>query len=156
MEYDYITSCNASIAKEFIPLIRDYYEEHYGRSDEFLFPKQLYNHLRNHQWKEKIPRDFLERWIGMETTKYKLTDADMIDLQKIFTKLNISSSLISEIMSIQIRDTPSSLVKSFIIPFSKKQSSDSQEPMFPLPSQNFQGFKEWIMKKLDLISEMIK
>lgn len=145
-EYEILVSTNRHIGKEFIQLLHEYRSKRVNPShlelDELYNPQKLYNYLRNHHWKEKIPQDFIVEWTQMKISNYHLTDEDIIDFEGIFEKMNIYQDLSLSLISKPIpRIETSTIKKSFEI--------------VPFPSKEWNKFKQWLLIRIDKIEFLL-
>lgn len=121
-EYEILITTNNALGKEFVLLLHKYRSEKVNPShlelEELFNPKLLYNYLRNHHWKQGIPRDFIKEWILMNISGYPLNESDTEDFQSIIGKIPILgyvpeySSVIAESSKIQPFEETSSRVQS--------------------------------------------
>ena len=78
---------------KFIQLLHEYRSKRVNAANlelEQLFNlEKLYTYLRNHHWKDGIATEFLQEWVQMNISKYKLLKTDNDDFHSIFQKLNI-------------------------------------------------------------------
>ncbi|MHA1883626.1 MAG: hypothetical protein ACXAAI_04250 [Promethearchaeota archaeon] len=110
-EYEILITTNNALGKEFVLLLHKYRSEKVNPShlelEELFNPKLLYNYLRNHHWKQGIPRDFIKEWVLMNISGYPLNESDTEDFQTIVGKISIQgdvpvySSVIAESSKIQ-------------------------------------------------------
>jgi hypothetical protein len=94
-EYEVIISTNPVLGKEFIQLLHDYRSKKVNPAhlelEELYNPQKLYNYLRNHHWKEGIPKTFINEWIQMKLSNYQLTETDQSDFDFIISKIGKKS-----------------------------------------------------------------
>ncbi|MFX1444774.1 MAG: hypothetical protein ACFFHV_15285, partial [Promethearchaeota archaeon] len=80
-EYESIISLNKHIAKEFVQLLHEYRSNRVNPSnldlEQLYNPQKLYQYLRTHHWSKEIPMEFLQNWIEMQNTGYKLSLSDL-------------------------------------------------------------------------------
>jgi len=151
-EYEAILSTGRSIAQAFITSLHDYRSEHVNPANleivQLYDPKELYNYLRNHHWKDGISADFIEQWVGLKDV---LNDEEVELFFELFSKLNISTTCLKlneknkEITPIYTQATPSTEIK-------KQEPRLISSPAYysPPPSvKNFNKFKEWILAQLE-------
>ncbi|MHA1702292.1 MAG: hypothetical protein ACTSWK_08500, partial [Promethearchaeota archaeon] len=152
-EYETILSTNRSIAQAFITSLHDYRSEHVNPANlemvQLYDPKELYNYLRNHHWKDGISADFIEQWVSFKNV---LDDEEIELFFGLFSKLNISTKYLKlnekneENKSIHTRNAPSPVIKKQ----EPRKISSPPAKYTPLPSiKNFVKFKEWILAQLD-------
>ena len=154
-EFDIITNQNKKLREEFIQSLHEYQDKHVNKSNlelrELYSPQLLYNYLRKHHWKEGIPKNFLEEWIGMNQTKYELQENDYIEFEEILTKLKIPQKIITELISGTI-DSNSKSTKTEITKQKERTKNPSENSNIPSVS-DFAKFKKWILKELDTIEK---
>ncbi|MFW9820931.1 MAG: hypothetical protein ACFFE5_15090, partial [Candidatus Thorarchaeota archaeon] len=131
-----------AIGKEFIQLLHEYRSKKVNPAhlelDELYNPQKLYNYLRNHHWKEGIPKDFIDEWYQMNISNYKLNEADQIDFEKIKRKLGL-----------EITKSSKSLSEPYI-----PEKEESSEYEVPSPKSELYIFKHWIKIKLDHLEDL--
>ncbi|MBY9004892.1 MAG: hypothetical protein KGD73_13030 [Candidatus Lokiarchaeota archaeon] len=151
-EYEVILSTNRNIAQAFITSLHDYRSEHVNPANlevvQLYDPRELYNYLRNHHWKDGISTEFIEQWVNFKD----VLDTDEIELFfGLFSKLNVSTASLklneinqeSKLISTQSISSP-------VINKQKPRKYSSPATYSPLPSiRNFVQFKEWILAQLD-------
>ncbi len=152
-EYETILSTNRSIAQSFITSLHDYRSEHVNPANlemvQLYDPKELYNYLRNHHWKDGISADFIEQWVSFKN----VLDDEEIDLFfGLFSKLNISTTCLKlseknqENKIVHTQNIPSPVIKKQ----EPRKISSPPAKYTPTPSiKNFDQFKEWILAQLD-------
>ncbi len=153
-EYEFILKTNRKIGKKFIQLLHDYRYDKVNPAnleiDQLYYPKKLYNYLRNRHWTKGIPQDFITNWVQKLCTNSHLDENDRLDFQIIFDKLHINSiqgfGVIPESQPTKkpIRD---------IIEIENSTSERIMEVIPPI--ENFQEFKNWLLKKLDELQSLI-
>ncbi len=151
-EYEAILSTGRSIAQAFITLLHDYRSEHVNPANleivQLYDPKELYNYLRNHHWKDGISADFIEQWVGFKDV---LNDEEVELFFELFSKLNISTNCLKlneknkEITPIYTQATPSTEIKK-----QEPRLISSPAKYTPPPSvKNFNKFRDWILAQLE-------
>jgi hypothetical protein len=161
-EYELILSSHRNIAQGFVSLLHEYRVKHVNPANleiiQLYDPKELYNYLRNHHWKDGIPSDFIEQWSNF---KEELTEEEYDIFHDLFSKLNISINL-SKLNENSQHDKVSTTKKENDKPIVKIQSSDSRDNQIKhdipsIPSiNNFEQFRNWIMSQLDEIEKRIR
>jgi len=160
-EYEVIVSLNKNIGKEFVQLLHDYRSQNVNPSnleiEQLYNPQKLYNYLRNHHWKERIPNDFLFNWVQMINTQYQLKDEDINDFETIFIKLNISEDLILSLITEELNRNEKR-ENNLLIKKSnhKKTSKFDDSSINQIPStKDFSKFKKWLLKRIEDIEKTI-
>lgn len=153
-EYEFILKTNRKIGQKFIQLLHDYRFDKVNPAnleiDQLYYPKKLYNYLRNRHWAKGIPQDFITNWVQKLRTNSQLDENDRLDFQIIFDKLQIipvqKFHVIQEIQPVKepIED---------IIEINNTTSERIVEAIPPI--ENFQEFKNWLLKKLDELQSLI-
>ncbi|MFX1314427.1 MAG: hypothetical protein ACFE9T_01055 [Promethearchaeota archaeon] len=146
-EYEQIVSLNKHFGKEFIMLLHEYRGNRVNSShlelEELFNPLKLYNYLRNHHWKKGIPENFLNQWLEMKFSQYKLTESDFSDFQNICNKLNIKNPSV-----LNFNGSDSILVK-------EHKSHVKKSNIFIPPVRNFIDFKNWLLHTIEEIDSLI-
>ncbi len=154
-EYEAILSTNRAIAQSFISSLHDYRSEHVNPANlevvQLYDPKELYNYLRNHHWKDGISADFVEQWVSF---KYVLDKEEIELFFGLFSKLNISTSHLKldeknpGTKPVTSQKNPSTVIKQ------KPSSTVSNYQKTPPPSiKDFIQFKKWILAQLDKLEQ---
>ena len=151
-EYEAILSTNRSIAQAFITSLHDYRSEHVNPANlevvQLYDPKELFNYLRNHHWKDGISTEFIEQWVNFKD----VLDTDEIELfYGLFSKLNVSTaSLKLNETNQESKPISTQSISSPVINKQKPRKNSSPVIYSPPPSiRNFNQFKEWILAQLD-------
>ncbi|MFX1377931.1 MAG: hypothetical protein ACFFA4_02460 [Promethearchaeota archaeon] len=143
-EYEVLISTNQALGKEFIQLLHEFRSKRVNSAhlelEELYNPLKLFNYLRNHHWKEGIPKDFVEEWREMNISKYHLTESDQIDFETILEKLGL------EIKAMTLSPNVA-LLPEF--------EEDSLSLVMPLPSKDWNIYKNWIMAQLTALDQLI-
>lgn len=143
-EYETCVTTNKQIGKEFIQLLHEYRGKKVNSAhlelEELFNPQKLYRYLRNHHWKDGIPRDFIKEWYQMDISNYKLTESDELDFEIILNQLKIPLQLIPT---------------SNIISSSKEQeivySSEDIPSIYIEPKK----FREWFYIRLSFLEKIV-
>ncbi|MFX1320807.1 MAG: hypothetical protein ACFFAQ_04095 [Promethearchaeota archaeon] len=146
-EYEIIISQNKNIAKEFIQLLHEFRSKKVNPSnlelEELFNPQKLYNYLRNHHWKERIDKEFLEEWVTMDISKYTLAENDLNDFQVIFQKLDLPSEIIINLFGVEKNNNV-------------KEVEPKIQILPEIPSiKDFYSFKKWILRKVEDIEKLL-
>ena len=152
-EYEIIVSLNKNIAKEFVQLLHEYRSQKVNSAnldlEQLYNPQKLYEYLRNHHWKNEIPKEFLINWVHMENSHHELNDLDKNDFEKIFKKLNVEDNIVLKLCGIKTNTDK----KNIQVP---DENVTITTKTLEIPSiNNFPEFKKWIIKKLDEIEDLI-
>ncbi|GAG08859.1 unnamed protein product, partial [marine sediment metagenome] len=118
--------------------------------DQLYYPKKLYNYLRNHHWKQGIPQDFISNWIQKISTNSHLVENDRLDFQIIFENLQLPQIKTAS-PNIEIQ-SPKEPVKNKSIS-SNKTHTKAIETIPPI--EHFQEFKNWLLKRLDELENLL-
>ena len=153
-EYEFILKTNRKIGQKFIQLLHDYRFDKVNPAnleiDQLYYPKKLYNYLRNRHWAKGIPQDFITNWVQKLHTNSQLDENDRLDFQIIFDKLQIT--LVQKSHAIQeaqpIREPLEDIIEI------KNRTSERNLEAIP-PIENFQEFKNWLLKKIDELQSLI-
>lgn len=157
-EYDVIISTNKKISKEFTQLIQEYRSRKVNPAnlelEQLYFPRDLYDYLRTHHWKERIDEEFLTEWLSMKISKCPLNEEDLIDFQKVFNFLGVSTETLSD-FSLNTPIITESQLKTNEIKQSEIMSIQSEAISETTPSiEAFSQFKAWILKDLEIIEKL--
>ncbi len=151
-EYETILSTKRSIAQAFVTSLHDYRSEHVNPANlelvQLYDPKELYNYLRNHHWKEGISEDFIKQWLNF---KLVLDNEEIELLHDLFLKLNIPTTwLKSNEIKQDFNEYHAKIVPSTENNDEKPIKNSSPAIIPPVPSiKNFNQFKIWILAQLD-------
>ena len=141
-EYEVLISTNRALGKEFIQLLHDFRSKRVNPAhlelDELYNPQKLYSYLRNHHWKEGIPKDFVEEWYQMNISDYQLSESDQLDFEKIVKKLGLE---------VDLQNSSSTPSKSTLPEF-EVDSSAQILPIIPSPRTDWNKYKDWIEDRL--------
>jgi len=153
-EYEFILKTNRKIGQKFIQLLHDYRADKVNSAnleiDQLYYPKKLYNYLRNRHWKKGIPQEFTTNWVQKLNTNSHLNESDYLDFQIIFDKLGIIP--VKKIRANkEVKSSKEPIEVGLEI--SNKISKKIIETIPPI--ENFQEFKNWVLKKLDEIQKLI-
>lgn len=144
-EYTIILSGNRQIGKEFIQLLHDYRSRKVNSAhlelDELYNPQKLYNYLRNHHWKERIPQDFLTEWSQMKISNYSLTEEDQIEFAGILKKLDLEIE--PQNSQDRLTSEPSS------IPDPKAKALKNSDFIVHPPQTEWNRYRAWILERLE-------
>lgn len=173
-EYDYIIASNRRISNEFIQLLFDYRTTHVNQSnlsmEQLINPSKLFVYLRTHHWNEGIPNDFVSDWIQMKKTGHSLTEDELNSFENVSERLKIDDAIFSDLASdvsfeqkkpnppkqiIISKECPSELrfTKLKIKNLPKNRKKNPQE----IPQiEDFSKFKEWMLKTMDELEELVK
>jgi hypothetical protein len=155
-EYEKIISSNKMLSKEFIQLLHDYRMNNVNASnlelDQLYSPQSLYLYLRQHHWKDCIPKDFLKKWLKMDYTQYSLTEQDRMDFELLLNELKIPTKILMDIIKdFKPRDKKDFIPKlssdTPVNPSKKKIKKKTSEAIPPV--KEFETFQSWILQKLD-------
>ena len=141
-EYEVLISTNRALGKEFIQLLHDFRSTRVNPAhlelDELYNPQKLFSYLRNHHWKEGIPKDFVEEWYQMNISDYQLSESDQLDFEKIVKKLGLE---------VDLQNSSSTPSKSTLPEF-EVDSSAQILPIIPSPRTDWNKYKDWIEDRL--------
>ena len=157
-EYEVIIKTNRKIGRSFIHLIHDYRYDRVNPANlevlQLFYPKKLYNYLRNHHWKNGMPKEFTITWLKNSTKDFSDPEEALMEFQVILNKLRLSYS-VSDI-DLERKNEPEKKegIRSEIpetIP-NVKQSRNTKA----IPStNNFPEFKKWLLNKLSELEKIV-
>ncbi len=154
-EYEVIIKTNQKIGRSFIQLVHEYRFNKVNPANlevtQLFYPKKLYNYLRNHHWKEGIPKEFVVSWLKSSNKDFSDSEEALMEFQVILNKLNLDYSI--QDIKIDYKTEPAKTtnivkkekIKSTIVipPASKPRVSQV------IPSiANFSEFREWLSDNL--------
>jgi hypothetical protein len=153
IEYDLIVSTDRAISNAFVRALHDYRSEHVNSANlelsQLYNPKELYNYLRNHHWKDNIDDEFVIKWFKDPAL---INENNSKDVKIMLKKLAIPHELVIKHGTEEIDEKISfdfNLTGSNSNDKIGKPSIQNSEKM---PSvKDFKLFKAWIMTKLDQI-----
>ena len=142
-EYEVLISTNKPIGKEFIQVLHEYRSKRVNPQhlelEELYNPLRLYNYLRNHHWKNEIPKDFISDWAQMKISGYKLTEADQSDFETILKQIGATHSLFQ--LAPQVPESPI-VTKNHTI-------------SIPSPHNEWWKYKQWVLNCVTYIEGII-
>ena len=151
-EYELIIAVDRAIGNAFVQALHEYRSKHVNSANleisQLYNPKELYNYLRNHHWKNGIDEIFVDEWFKPPDL---ITEENVKRVKIVLRKLGISHELVID-KEIEISETllDSSSHENNIIEDVQRDlnlSSKRDKPSI----QDFNKFKVWILKKLDEI-----
>ena len=158
-EYEIIIKTNRKIGRCFIQLIHKYRFDKVNPANlevaQLFYPKKLYNYLRNHHWKEGMPKEFAIGWLKDASKDFTDSEEALMEFQIILNKLNLDYSL--QEIEINTLSEPEPKIK----PPKKNRHKDQisvplanrSKKLQVIPSiDNFSEFKQWLLNKLDRLN----
>ncbi len=160
-EYDVIIKTNRKIGRSFIQLIHEYRFDKVNPANlevtQLFYPKKLYNYLRNHHWKDGIPKDFVIGWIKKTIHQFSNSEEALMEFQVILNKL----SLVYSISNFEIENKVKIEKKTRV----RKKNQINRQVSVPLTSRpsiaqavpsidNFSEFKQWLLKKIGRLENL--
>ena len=158
-EYEIIIKTNRKIGRCFIQLIHKYRFDKVNPANlevaQLFYPKKLYNYLRNHHWKEGMPKEFAIGWLKDASKDFTDSEEALMEFQIILNKLNLDYSL--QEIEINTLSEPEPKIK----PPKKNRHEDQisvplanrSKKLQVIPSiDNFSEFKQWLLNKLDRLN----
>ena len=153
-EYEFILKTNRKIGQKFIQLLHDYRADRVNSAnleiDQLYYPKKLYNYLRNRHWTKGIPQEFITNWVQKLNINSHLDESDRLDFQIIFDKLRIIP--VKKINTPKEIKTSKKSVKEHSS-FEDKITKKVIETIPPI--ENFQEFRNWVLKKIDELENLL-
>ena len=157
-EYELIIKTNRKIGRSFIQLIHDYRYDRVNPANlevnQLFYPQKLYNYLRNHHWKNGMPKEFVITWFKITTKDFIDPEEALMEFQVMLKKLRLSYS-VSEI-DLERKSEPE-----------KKGCKQGEKPD-PIPiinqprkttaipsTDNFPEFKKWLLNKLNELEKIV-
>ena len=155
-EYGIIIKTNRKIGRSFIQLIHDYRYDKVNPANlevnQLFYPQKLYNYLRNHHWKDGMPKEFAIDWFKNTGKDFSDEEELLMEFQVIINKLN----LLYSIQDFKSEGAPEPNKKR-VAPPNKSSSKRNSVPKTKqliktqsIPSiDTFFEFKNWLLNKLD-------
>ena len=154
-EYEVIIKTNRKIGRSFIQLIHEYRFNKVNPANlevsQLFYPKKLYNYLRNHHWKNGIPKEFVIDWLKNAHKDFSDGEEVLMEFQVILSKLNLEYS-VNEVKLVKKRELENKINALRKNPIKHKHSESI--PSTPanrskIPSiDNFSEFKKWLLDKM--------
>ena len=158
-EYEVIIKTNRKMGRSFIQLIHQYRFEKVNPANlevsQLFYPKKLYNYLRNHHWKDGMPKEFVIDWLKNTSKDFSDAEEALMEFQVILNKLNLEYS-VNEV-KIEKKREPETKISDL----KKSRSNDrASKPPMPIPAKrskiaqaipsidNFSAFKRWLLQKM--------
>ncbi|MCK4237717.1 MAG: hypothetical protein KAX33_01250 [Candidatus Lokiarchaeota archaeon] len=158
-QYQKIQKINLKIFSIFKTLLQDY-KKNFDDSNlatKQLFPKNFFVYLREHHWKNGIPRKFLNNWHSRYISQMNPNEEDYTEFKQILSILNVSepeiNSLFIKILS--TKEKKKSLIinnSNSSIDFNLKGTDIKEIPSI----NNIDKFEKWILNKLDQIDSILE
>ena len=161
-EYEIIIKTNRKIGRSFIQIIHNYRYDKVNPANlevnQLFYPQKLYNYLRNHHWKEGMPKEFAIDWFKNAHKDFSDKEELLMEFQVIINKLDLPYS---------VQDID---IESAAKPKKKKRTSPDKNynnkkipltrtilPVKPhtIPSIDyFPEFQKWLLHKLDQLENL--
>ena len=157
-EYEVIIKTDRKIGRSFIQKIHDYRFDKVNPANlevlQLFYPKKLYNYLRNHHWKNGMPKDFAINWLKNVTKDFSDPEEVLMEFQVILNKLHLSYS-VSDIDSEREKEPEikgcNRSEKSNSIPITKQPRKTHAIPSI----DSFIEFKNWLLNKLTELEKFV-
>ncbi len=157
-QYQKIQKINLKIFSIFKTLLQDY-KKNFDDSNlttKQLFPKNFFVYLREHHWKNGIPRKFLNNWHSRLISQMNPNDEDHTEFKQILTILDVSEQEINSLFkkNSSIKDKTKPLIinnSNSSIDFNLKDIDNKEIPSI----NNITKFEKWILNKLDQIDSIL-
>ena len=160
-EYELIIKTNRKIGRSFIKLIHEYRFDKVNPANlevnQLFYPKKLYNYLRNHHWKDGIPKGFVIDWFRNALKDISETEELLMEFQVIVNKLRLPYSVND--IEIEYKTEP----KKKISPLKETQNKNqitippANQPnkTVSVPSiDNFPEFRQWLLDKVTQLESL--
>ncbi len=158
-EYDVIIKTNRKMGRSFIQLIHQYRFDKVNPANlevnQLFYPKKLYNYLRNHHWKDGIPKEFVIDWLKNTSKDFSDAEEALMEFQVILNKLNLEYS-VNEV-KIEKKKEPETKINTLR---KSRNKGHASELLIPIPADrskigqtipsidNFSEFKRWLLQKM--------
>jgi len=156
-EYEVIIKTNRKIGRSFIHLIHDYRYDKVNPANlevlQLFYPKKLYNYLRNHHWKNGMPKEFVINWYKKTTKDFSDLEEVLIEFQVILNKLQLSYTIndtdLERKNDTQKKECNQNEKTGSVL--TTKQPRNTRA----IPSiENFTEFKRWLLNRLSELEKI--
>jgi len=158
-EYEVIIKTNRKIGRSFIHLIHDYRYDKVNPANlevlQLFYPKKLYNYLRNHHWKNGIPKEFAINWLKNTTKDFSDPEEALTEFQVLLNKLRLPYSVSDTDLECEKEPEKKGSNRSEIaetIPNVKQSRTTKAIPS----TDNFPEFKKWLLNKLSELEKTVE
>ena len=147
------------MGRSFIQLIHQYRFDKVNPANlevnQLFYPKKLYNYLRNHHWKDGIPKEFAIDWLKNTSKDFSDAEEALMEFQVILNKLNLEYS-VNEV-KIEKKKEPETKINTLR---KSRNKGHASELLIPIPADrskigqtipsidNFSEFKRWLLQKM--------
>jgi len=157
-QYQKIQKINLKIFSIFKTLLQDY-KKNFDDSNlttKQLFPRNFFVYLREHHWKNGIPRKFLNNWHSRYISQMNPNDEDYTEFKQILSILDVSEPEINSlfIKNLSTKEKTKPLIinnSNSSIDFNLKEIDNKEIPSI----NNIDKFEKWILNKLDQIDSIL-
>jgi len=157
-EYEVIIKTNRKIGRSFIQLIHDYRYDRVNPANlevnQLFYPQKLYNYLRNHHWKNGMPKEFVITWFKITKKDFIDPEEALMEFQVMLKKIHLSYS-VTEI-DLEPKREPEKKRRN------RNEETDSlsnvKQPRkkMAIPSiDNFPEFKKWLLNKMSELEKIL-
>ena len=158
-EYEVIIKTDRKIGRSFIQKIHDYRFDKVNPANlevlQLFYPKKLYNYLRNHHWKNGMPKDFAINWLKNVTKDFSNLGEALMEFQVILNKLQLTYTISDA--DLERKTEPEKKRKSQNEKPTSMSSSKPPRKAHSIPSvENFAQFKKWMLNKLTELEKIVE
>jgi len=162
-EYEIILKSDSAIGKSFVQLLHDYRFKKVNPAnlevDQLFYPRKLYNYLRNRHWKRGIPKEFVSDWVRTVNKDENPGEEALVEFQIVLNKLSLPFSLFELTASLQdlprAKPTKEKTVAKDYPPKKVTKEKIARINDNSIPSiDNFQEFKQWLLKKMSQLEKL--
>ena len=158
-EYEVIIKTDRKIGRSFIQKIHDYRFDKVNPANlevlQLFYPKKLYNYLRNHHWKNGMPKDFAINWLKNVTKDFSNPGEALMEFQVILNKLQLTYTISDT--DLERKTEPEKKRKSQNEKTTSLSSSKPPRKAHSIPSvENFLEFKKWMLNKLTELEKIVE
>ena len=152
-EYELIITVDRAISNAFVQALHEYRSKHVNSANleisQLYNPKELYNYLRNHHWKNGIDEQFVKEWFHNNDL---ITKENMNDVKVMSKKLNLSNL-------IEFHKGTETIENEDIVGESESRRVSEGahfRPQNSMPSiHDFREFKAWIREKIAFLEKQL-
>ncbi len=162
-EYEIVIKTNRKIGRSFIQLIHEYRYNKVNSANlevnQLFYPKKLYNYLRNHHWKDGIPKEFVIDWLKSANKDFSDNEEALMEFQVILNMLNLDYSM-NEVKLKEKQELESKINTLRKKPIKHSESIPSAPANRPkivstIPSiHNFSEFRQWLLDKIAKLEKL--
>lgn len=150
-EYDLIIATDRAISNAFIHALHDYRSNYVNSANlelsQLYNPKELFNYLRNHHWKDGLDELFVKEWFKNPDL---ITDQNSKNVKIMLKKLGVLHELVikQDNNEIDIKE------KADFRPRENERVEEIPDSLKMPSIKDFEKFRTWILDKLDQLESL--